>query len=72
MNFNIEFEQEEDGRWIAEISDLPGVMTYGATQAEAEAAVEALAVRASTGTRSWRGREREVVAFPTSRSGREK
>jgi predicted RNase H-like HicB family nuclease len=47
VNFKIEFEQEEDGRWIAEIFELPGVMAYGATQAEAEAeaAVEALALR---------------------------
>jgi len=45
VNFKIEFEREEDGRWIAEISELPGVMAYGATQGEAEAAVEALAVR---------------------------
>ena len=45
VNFKIEFEKEEDGRWIAEISELPGVMAYGATQGEAEAAVEALALR---------------------------
>ena len=45
MNFKIEFEREEDGRWIAEISELPGVMAYGATRDEAEAAVEALALR---------------------------
>jgi predicted RNase H-like HicB family nuclease len=45
VNFKIEFEREEDGRWIAEISDLPGVMAYGATKDEAEAAVEALALR---------------------------
>jgi predicted RNase H-like HicB family nuclease len=45
LNFRIEFKQEEDGRWIAEISELPGVMAYGATQGEAEAAVEALALR---------------------------
>ena len=45
MNFKIEFEQEEDGRWIAEISELPGVMAYGSTKGEAEAAVEALALR---------------------------
>jgi predicted RNase H-like HicB family nuclease len=42
----IEFEQEEDGRWIAEIPALPGVMTYGATQRDARAKVEALALRA--------------------------
>jgi predicted RNase H-like HicB family nuclease len=45
VNFKIEFEREDDGRWIAEISELPGVMVYGATRAEAEAAVEALALR---------------------------
>lgn len=45
MNFKIEFEREDDGRWIAEIPDLPGVMAYGATKGEAEAAVEALALR---------------------------
>jgi predicted RNase H-like HicB family nuclease len=45
VNFKIEFEREDDGRWIAEISELPGVMAYGATQGEAEAAVEALALR---------------------------
>ena len=51
MNFKIEFEREEDGRWIAEISELPGVMAYGATQSEAEAAVEALALRVEARTR---------------------
>ena len=45
MNFKIEFEREEDGRWIAEIADLPGVLAYGATREESEAAVEALALR---------------------------
>ncbi len=41
----IEFEQEDDGRWIAEISALSGVMAYGATREEAQAKVEALALR---------------------------
>lgn len=41
----IEFEQEDDGRWIAEIPALPGVMAYGATRNEAKANVEALALR---------------------------
>lgn len=45
VNFKIEFDREDDGRWIAEISELPGVMAYGATKVEAEAAVEALALR---------------------------
>jgi len=43
--FQIELEQEEDGRWIAEIPDIPGVLTYGTTQEEASAAVQALALR---------------------------
>ena len=45
MTFAIEFEVEADGRWIAEIPELPGVMVYGATQLEAKAKVEALALR---------------------------
>ena len=40
----IEIEREEDGRWIGEIPDLPGVMAYGATEAEAQAKVTALAL----------------------------
>jgi predicted RNase H-like HicB family nuclease len=43
--FQIETEQEDDDRWIAEIPDIPGVMTYGATQEEAATAVQALALR---------------------------
>ncbi|MCH9053914.1 MAG: type II toxin-antitoxin system HicB family antitoxin [Proteobacteria bacterium] len=42
----IEFEEEDDGRWVAEISALSGVMAYGATREEAQAKVEALALRA--------------------------
>lgn len=45
MSFAIELEQEADGRWIAEVPDLPGVLAYGATQAAAIAAAEALALR---------------------------
>lgn len=41
----IEFERETDGRWIAEIPALPGVMAYGATRAEARDKVEAVALR---------------------------
>lgn len=42
---NIEVEREEDDRWIAEIPDLPGVMTYGQSRAEAISKVKALALR---------------------------
>ena len=45
MTLIIEVEQETDGRWLAEIPDLPGVMTYGATRDEAIAKVKALALR---------------------------
>jgi predicted RNase H-like HicB family nuclease len=41
----IEIEREKDGRWIAEVPDLPGVMVYGKTRAQALAKVEALALR---------------------------
>lgn len=45
MIFKIELEQEEDGRWIAEIPELSGVMLYGQTQEEARTKVQALALR---------------------------
>jgi predicted RNase H-like HicB family nuclease len=45
MNYDIEFEQEDDGRWIAEIPALPGVMAYGVSKNEAESKVEAMALR---------------------------
>lgn len=45
MQFTIETEQEEDGRWIAEVMELSGVMKYGATREEAIAQSEALALR---------------------------
>jgi predicted RNase H-like HicB family nuclease len=45
MKFTIEIEREEDGRWIAEVPDLSGVMTYGNTREEAVARVQALALR---------------------------
>lgn len=43
--FNIDIEQETDGRWLAEVTELPGVMCYGASQDEAIAKVQALALR---------------------------
>ncbi len=45
MNLHIETELEDDGRWIAEVPELPGVLAYGADRARAVAAVEALALR---------------------------
>ena len=45
MDFTIEFEQEEDGRWLAEIPELPGVLAYGASSEEALAKAQVLALR---------------------------
>ena len=46
MNLNLEVEQEEDGRWLAEVLELPGVLAYGASADEAMVKAEALALRA--------------------------
>jgi predicted RNase H-like HicB family nuclease len=45
MELRVELEREEDGRWIAEIPSMPGVMVYGGTRDDALRAVEALALR---------------------------
>ena len=45
MQFEIELEREEDGRWIAEIVSFPGVMAYGNTREESITVVEAFALR---------------------------
>lgn len=45
MAYKIEIDREVDGRWIADIPALPGVMVYGETKDEAVAKVEALAYR---------------------------
>jgi predicted RNase H-like HicB family nuclease len=45
MEFTVDVEREEDGRWIGEVSDLPGVLCYGATREEAVAKATALAFR---------------------------
>ena len=45
MHLTIEHEREEDGRWLAEVPELPGVLAYGATAQEAMAKAEVLALR---------------------------
>jgi predicted RNase H-like HicB family nuclease len=45
MTFTIELEREADGRWIAEVAALPGVLCYGQDRDEAVAGVQALALR---------------------------
>jgi predicted RNase H-like HicB family nuclease len=45
ITFKIEVEQEEDGRWLAEVLELPGVLAYGQSQEAAVSKVQALALR---------------------------
>lgn len=45
MPLTIEIEQEEDGRWIAEVPELPGVLVYGQTRQEAFERIQALSLR---------------------------
>lgn len=45
MKFTIEYEQEADGRWLAEVIELPGVLAYGQSSDEAIAKAQALALR---------------------------
>ena len=45
LTFTIETEQEADGRWIAEVMEIPGPLVYGATTDEAVAQAQALALR---------------------------
>ena len=45
MEFTVETEQETDGRWIAEVIEIPGVLRYGATREQAIGHAEALALR---------------------------
>ena len=45
MRISIEVEQEEDGRWLSEIPQLPGVLAYGQTRSEAVVRVQVLALR---------------------------
>ncbi len=45
MGLTVEVEQEVDGRWLAEVPELPGVLAYGPTRAEAIARAQALALR---------------------------
>jgi predicted RNase H-like HicB family nuclease len=45
MRLRVELEREVDGRWIADVSELPGVMVYGATRETALSGAQALALR---------------------------
>ena len=45
MHYTLECEREDDGRWLAEVVELPGVLAYGGTHEQAMAKAEALALR---------------------------
>jgi predicted RNase H-like HicB family nuclease len=45
VNLTVTFDRESDGRWIAEVAELPGVMTYGTSRDDALAHVQALALK---------------------------
>jgi predicted RNase H-like HicB family nuclease len=45
MTLTVEYEREEDGRWLAEVLELPGALAYGQTSEEAIAKAQALALR---------------------------
>ena len=45
MHYTLECEREDDGRWLAEVVELPGVLAYGSSQEQAMAKAEALALR---------------------------
>ena len=45
ITFKVEIEREDDGRWLAEVVGLPGVLAYGDTQEAAQSRVQALALR---------------------------
>jgi len=45
MNFKVEVDREHDGRWIAEVAELPGVLVYGDSARQAQAKAQALALR---------------------------
>ena len=77
MHFTIEHEKEEDGRWLAEVPELPGVLAYGATAQEAMAKAEVLALRVlaerlennETGT-SGDLHRRGMSSWPSSKASR--
>jgi len=45
MTFTVEYEREDDDRWLAEVVELPGVLAYGQTSDKAIAKAQALALR---------------------------
>ena len=69
VHFRIELEQETDGRWIAEVVELPGVLAYGASQDEAVAHVQALALRVVADRLEHDEAGREYLCFRWTEAG---
>jgi predicted RNase H-like HicB family nuclease len=68
MNFTIECEREADGRWLAEVPEMPGALAYGMTADEAMAKAEVLALRVMA-ERLEHGESRPVeirISLPTA------
>ena len=61
MQFKIETERETDGRWIAEIPEIPGALAYGNTESEAKTNVSALASRIIAGEKELHSYQDELV-----------
>ena len=68
MSLTIEVEQEEDGRWLAEVTELAGVLAYGQSREEAIARAEALALRVLA-DRLEHGEALETISEPILRLG---
>lgn len=60
MNHAIEFEQEEDGRWIADVPSLPGLMVYGDTKEDAEVRLAVMALSIPSFAKVWNNPEDDV------------
>lgn len=63
MRYTVEYEQEEDGRWLAEVPELPGVLTYGQTVDEAITKAQALALRVLADRLEHGESDRELVSI---------
>lgn len=64
FNMDIEIEQEGDGRWIAEVVTLPGVMAYGCSRQEAISKAEALALRVIADRLEQNQESTQNISFP--------
>jgi len=66
FSYTVEIEREDDGRWIAEIPELPGVMVYGNSKDEVTSRVEALALRVVADQIEERGQPAGDIHFATA------